>query len=196
MLKARRFRQRGASLLEVLITIVIVAFGLLGLAGLQSKVQLGEIESYQRAQAILLLSDMTERINTNRSQAASYIVASPVGTGDSQPASCTSLAVGPSRDLCEWSNALKGAGEQKSSGGVTANVGAMLGARGCITQVQAPDPTPGICTPGIYLVDVAWQGMHRTAASAIICGQGSYGADDAYRRVISSQIVVGLPACT
>lgn len=192
MLKARRFRQRGASLLEVLITIVIVAFGLLGLAGLQSKVQLGEIESYQRAQAILLLSDMTERINTNRSQAASYIVASPVGTGDSQPASCTSLAVGPSRDLCEWSNALKGAGEQKSS----ANVGAMLGARGCITQVQAPDPTPGICTPGIYLVDVAWQGMHRTAASAIICGQGSYGADDAYRRVISSQIVVGLPACT
>lgn len=196
MLKARRFRQRGASLLEVLITIVIVAFGLLGLAGLQSKVQLGEIESYQRAQAILLLSDMTERINTNRSQAASYIVASPVGTGDSQPASCTSLAVGPSRDLCEWSNALKGVGEQKSSGGATANVGAMLGARGCITQVQAPDPTPGICTPGIYLVDVAWQGMHRTAASAIICGQGSYGADDAYRRVISSQIVVGLPACT
>lgn len=194
MLKARRFRQRGASLLEVLITMVIVAFGLLGLAGLQSKVQLGEIESYQRAQAILLLSDMTERINTNRSQAASYIVASPVGTGDSQPASCTSLAVGPSRDLCEWSNALKGAGEQKSSGGVTANVGAMLGARGCITQVQAPDPTPGICTPGIYLVDVAWQGMHRTAASAIICGQGSYG-NDAYRRVISSQIVVGLPAC-
>ena len=195
MLKARRFRQRGASLLEVLITIVIVAFGLLGLAGLQSKVQLGEIESYQRAQAILLLSDMTERINTNRSQAASYIVASPVGTGDSQPASCTSLAVGPSRDLCEWSNALKGVGEQKSSGGATANVGAMLGARGCITQVQAPDPTPGICTPGIYLVDVAWQGMHRTAASAIICGQGSYG-NDAYRRVISSQIVVGLPACT
>lgn len=191
MLKARRFRQRGASLLEVLITIVIVAFGLLGLAGLQSKVQLGEIESYQRAQAILLLSDMTERINTNRSQAASYIVASPVGTGDSQPASCTSLAVGPSRDLCEWSNALKGAGEQKSS----ANVGAMLGARGCITQEQAPDPTPGICTPGIYLVDVAWQGMYRTAASAIICGQGSYG-NDAYRRVISSQIVVGLPACT
>ena len=195
MLKARRFRQRGASLLEVLITIVIVAFGLLGLAGLQSKVQLGEIESYQRAQAILLLSDMTERINTNRSQAASYIVASPVGTGDSQPASCTSLAVGPSRDLCEWSNALKGVGEQKSSGGATANVGAMLGARGCITQVQAPDPTPGVCTPGIYLVDVAWQGMHRTAASAIICGQGSYG-NDAYRRVISSQIVVGLPACT
>ena len=196
MLKARRFRQRGASLLEVLITIVIVAFGLLGLAGLQSKVQLGEIESYQRAQAILLLSDMTERINTNRSQAASYIVASPVGTGDSQPASCTILAVGASRDLCEWSNALKGVGEKKSSGGVTANMGAMLGARGCITQEQAPDPTPGICTPGIYLVDVAWQGMHRTAASAIICGQGSYGADDAYRRVISSQIVVGLPACT
>lgn len=192
MLNAQRFHQRGVSLLEVLVTILIVAFGLLGLAGLQSKMQLAEFESYQRAQAILLLSDMTERINTNRSQAASYIFANPVGTGDSQPASCTSLAVGSSRDLCEWSNALKGVGEQKSS----ANVGAMLGARGCITQVQAPDSTPGVCTPGIYLVDVAWQGMRRTATSAIICGQGSYGADEAYRRVISSQIVVGLPACS
>ncbi len=192
MLNARRFHQRGVSMLEVLVTILIVAFGLLGLAGLQSMVQLAEFESYQRAQAILLLSDMTERINANRLQAASYILDNPIGTGDSQPVSCITLAVGSSRDLCEWSNALKGVREQKSS----ANLGAMLGARGCITQVQAPDSTPGICTPGIYLVDVAWQGMRRTATPAISCGQGSYGSDEAYRRVISSQIVVGLPACS
>jgi type IV pilus assembly protein PilV len=70
----------------------------------------------------------------------------------------------------------------------------MLGARGCITQVQAPDPTAGTCTPGIYLVSVAWQGMNKTTASANVCGKDLYGTDS-YRRVISKQTVVGLPSC-
>lgn len=192
MLKPRPFQdkhQHGTSLLEVLIAIVILAFGLLGVASLQSKIQLSEIESYQRAQAILVLSDMTDRINTNRLQAASYVSASAIGTGDSQPATCTGAA-GPTRDLCEWSNALKGASEKKSS----TNVGAMAGARGCITQVQAPDSTTGLCTPGIYRVAVAWQGMHPIVVPAVTCGKDLYGTDT-YRRVISSQITVGLPSC-
>ena len=194
MLKSRLVRtqrQHGITLLEVLITIIILAFGLLGLAGLQSKIQLVELESYQRAQAILVLADMTERIKLNNSQAASYVSGGTIGTGDSQPASCTALAVGPSRDTCEWSNALKGASETYSS----ANVGAMAGALGCITQLQAPDPTTGICTPGIYLVSVAWQGLVPTAASSNACGNGSYGTDETFRRVISSQITVGLTSC-
>lgn len=183
-------RQRGTSLLEVLITIVILAFGMLGLAGLQSKIQLAEMESFQRAQAILLLSDMIERINANRGNAASYLAASVVGAGDTQPADCTALAVGASRDICEWSNALKGASEKMDS----ANTGAMLGGRGCVTQVQAPDPTAGVCRPGVYRVTVVWQGMNPTTASLLTCGQGSY-TPDTTRRVISSQITVGLPGC-
>ena len=57
--------QYGATMIEVLITIVILAFGLLGLVGLQAKVQLADFESYQRAQAVVLLSDMVDRINAN-----------------------------------------------------------------------------------------------------------------------------------
>ncbi|MDP3678960.1 MAG: prepilin-type N-terminal cleavage/methylation domain-containing protein, partial [Methylotenera sp.] len=56
--------QRGALLLEVLVTIVILAIGLLGLAGLQAKLQSSEMESYQRAQALILLNDMASRIAT------------------------------------------------------------------------------------------------------------------------------------
>lgn len=178
-------------MLEVLVSMIILAIGLLGLASFQSKAQLGEQESYQRAQAILLLSDMGDRISANRAQAASYVSGATVGTGDSQPASCLGLAVGPNRDLCEWSKALKGAGEQKS----TVNVGAMLGARGCITQLQASDPTPGVCTPGIYQVAIAWQGLHQTIAPAITCGQGSYGGNEKLRRVISIQVSAGLMGC-
>lgn len=184
--------QLGSSMIEVLVTIVILAFGLLGLAGLQMKVQNSEMESYQRAQALVLLNDMVERINGNRASAASYVVATPVGTGDAQPASCTGLAAGAPRDACEWSNALKGSAE--TAGG--SKVGAMIDARGCIDLVQAPNSATGVCTPGIYEVAVAWQGLAGTAASAKTCAQGFYGADDSARRVISARITVGLPSCS
>ena len=177
--------------MEVLVTLVILAFGMLGLAGMQAKIQLAEMESYQRAQGLLLLSDMTERISANRAQAASYVSAATFGTGDSQPASCAAMAAGSAFDLCEWSNSLKGASEKTGS----ANAGAMIGARGCVAQVQVPDLTAGVCAPGIYLVTVTWQGLHKTAAPALPCAVGEYG-DDNYRRAVSSRISIGLPSCS
>src|SRR4051794_5784807 len=127
-------QQHGVTLIEVLVTIVILAFGLMGLAGLQSKLDLGMIESYQRAQAIVLLTNLAERVTANRANAAAYVLTDTLGTGDSQPEDCSTVAAGAARDLCEWSNALKGSFEVKSS----ANVGAMTDARGCVTEIQAP----------------------------------------------------------
>ncbi len=177
--------QAGTTLIEVLVTIIILTFGLLGLAGLQAKVQLAEIESYQRAQAIALLSDMAERINTNRAQAASYVVDS---IGDQACADADGTLVG--NDLSQWCNALRGAAEKMGGN----DVGAMAGARGCITEIRAADATAGICTPAIYQVSVAWQGMNKTAAPAVSCGEGAYGVDS-YRRAISTRVVLGLPGC-
>lgn len=181
--------QTGFSLIEVLVTIIILTVGLLGLAGLQARIHIAEMESYQRAQALVLLNDMLERINANRANAASYITAGPLGTGDAQPASCTGVAAGPARDLCEWSNDLKGAAEKSG-----ANVGAMIDGRGCVIQVQAPNATAGVCLPGIYKISVAWQGMAATSVSADTCAQGLYG-NDALRRVVSAQATVGLTSC-
>jgi type IV pilus assembly protein PilV len=181
---------RGTSLVEVLVTLAILAFGLLGIAGLQTKIGVAEMESYQRAQAVLALSQMTERMNANTAQAAAY-VANGVGTGDAQPADCTGIAQGPNRDLCEWSNTLKGAAEQSGA----ANVGGMAGALGCITQVQPANPALGVCTAGVYQVSVAWQGLVATATPALACGAGSYGANDAYRRVITATVSVPTTSC-
>lgn len=181
-------------MLEVLVTIVILAFGMLGLAGLQSKIFTSEMESYQRAQAVVLMNDMVERINANRNAAASYVLTpatATLGTGDTQPTDCTTVAAGIARDQCEWSNALKGAAE---TSGAT-KVGGMIGALGCVSQVQAQNAAAGVCTPGIYMVSVAWQGLNATRTPSATCGQGSFGGDDRFRRVVSARVSIGLPSC-
>lgn len=176
-------------MLEVLITVVILAFGLLGLATLQSKMQLAEVESYQRSQGVVLLNNMLEMIYANHTNASDYVTGVSIGTGDTQPASCTGVAFGANRDICEWSNALKGAAEKDST---NADVGAMIGAHGCITLIQAEDTTPGVCNPGIYRVSVIWQGLHPTAAPSLVC-PGDVA--DASLRSLSSEITVGLSTC-
>ena len=60
----------GYVLLEVLVTIVILVFGLLGLAGFQLRTSVAEHEAYQRVQGLILVQDMTERIYANRANAA------------------------------------------------------------------------------------------------------------------------------
>jgi type IV pilus assembly protein PilV len=184
-------RQDGTSLIEVLVTMVVLAFGLLGIAAFQAKAQVGNIESYQRAQAVVLLQDLGARIAGNPSAAASYVTATPLGTSDAQPDDCSTVAAGAARDKCEWSHALKGAAELDG----TTKAGAMAGARGCVAELQAKDDSAGVCRPGLYQVTVAWQGMHPTKAPALACGKDLYGADT-NRRAISIQVAIGVPHCT
>jgi type IV pilus assembly protein PilV len=183
---------RGSSLVEVMVTLTILAFGLLGVAGLQTKVGVAEMESYQRAQALLALSQMTERLSANTAQATSYVSNTPVGSGDAQPTDCSGIAPGANRDLCEWSNTLKGTTESSAAGASTGGLG---GGRGCITQVQPPNPAPGVCAAGIYQVSVAWQGTAPTAIAVLGCAAGQYGANDAYRRVIATAVYVPTTSC-
>jgi type IV pilus assembly protein PilV len=185
-------KSTGFTLLEVLITIVILAFGLLGLVGLQTRMHLTEVEAYQRAQATLLLADMSERMSTNRTVVSQYGADGAtvtLGTGVDDTANCAVATAGPARDMCEWSEALKGASETKSG----SNLGAMIGARGCIQRLQASDaPT---CTPAIYRVTVAWQGLQATVAPSLACGQNSYGGNDALRRAIPVDVVMPQLSC-
>lgn len=162
--------QRGTSMIEVLVTLVILSIGLLGLAGLQARLQVSEMEAYQRAQALILLDDMASRIAANRANAASYVTAGYAVGG------CpTTTTTQQQRDAAEWCTALQGAAE--ISGG---NVGAMVGGRGCV------DVLPG-GLPGEYLVTVAWQGLTPIVAPAATCGAGSYGADT-YRRTVTTVV--------
>ena len=180
-----RLRQRGTGLVEVLVSIIIVAIGLLGLAGLQNRMQASEMESYQRSQALVLLDDMASRIATNRAQAASYVTtaADAVGAG----MTCPPLVATPTRqqiDSAAWCTALQGAAERV--GGVSA--GAMVGGRGCVESLPNNE----------YLITVAWQGLTPLSAppAGVACGQSLYNdaaqcADDRCRRVVTTLVRIG-----
>jgi len=172
-------RQHGVTLLESLLTIFILAFGILGLANLAAKMQTVEVESYARSQALILLEDMAARLSAHRSIAATYITTSPLGTGDTQPTDCSGTALGTARDQCEWSRALKG--NTELSGGSA--VGAMIDGRGCVEQLAGVDPPS-------YRITVAWQGLSPTIAPGVGCGQGLYGPDDALRRTVVKVVSV------
>jgi type IV pilus assembly protein PilV len=153
------------------------------LAGLQLKVQAAEDESYQRAQAILLVQDMINRLSANRADAASYVVTTGsggfVGTGDSFSA-CDPTSSRSQQDLCEWSAALKGSAERSAGG---ASLGAMLDARGCVEQVST--------NPLVLRVSVAWQSRATLSAPSLVCGQGLYSSEP-QRRAIAG--IVSVPS--
>ena len=174
--------QRGATLLEALVTLVIIAFGLLGLVGLQSRMQASEMEAYQRSQALILLNDMANRIAINRRAASSYVTTAPIGAGGTCPAASGSRQ---QIDAAEWCNALQGAAEVSGSN----RMGAVIGGRGCVEDMGNNE----------YLITIAWQGLMPISAppDGVACGKGLYeeGEDrcknDVCRRTVTTLVRIG-----
>lgn len=167
-------RPRGFTLLEVLIAIVVFAFGILGLARLQMKTSLASTEAAQRTQAIQLVQDMVDRINSNRRNAAAYVQADEVVAAGAVE-DCAAQPAGAARDLCQWTNLLRGA----SAADAGAQLGSVLGARGCIRPLL---DAAGTAIERSYVVAIAWQGLVPTAPPENTCGQGQFD-DENKRRV-------------
>ena len=196
-------------MIEILVALLILTVGLLGLVGMQAMAQRAEVESYQRAQAMVLLNDIVDRINTNRKAATCYaitdgstgvpFIGAPATTGGTYPTgsfSCPTMATLPDAvaraalDVKLIEQMMLGAAEAKSG----ASVGAMIGARACIGFDSLAKA---------YTVAIAWQGLTRTfspagwssatnPAIARNCALNKYGsgADDAQRRVIWTTVMV------
>lgn len=185
-----RASTRGFVLLEVLISILILAFGLLGLAKLQASTRQLEMESYQRAQAVVLLQDMVSRLSANMKAAGCYAIsdintgAPFLGTGATAPTTCaagsgtTAQQQTAAQDLADWNNMLLGSSELGSSG----KEGAMIGARGCVSYDSLNN---------VYVVAVVWQGLMATAPpKGLSCATGQYQPTDNSRRAVSAVVRV------
>lgn len=195
---------RGFSMLEILVTILILMLGLLGLAGLQTRAHTAELESYQRAQALILASKIVDAIRSNRRTAQCFAVTNPTAgtpfagaaaTGHAGTPSCAASTAAENtladNTFTEWDLALQGAAETKSG----ASVGAMIGARGCVSYdatTELIDPATGGITSGtgLYTAAVAWQGLNDTIAPTVNCANGLYGSE-LKRRVVTMSFRIG-----
>ena len=182
---------KGFSLLEVLISMFVLALGLLGLAGLQTRVSVAEMESYQRTQALILVQNMVDRIATNGSalradvgHGSLALYTTVLNSSDVGGIAQNCTGTGAALDLCEWGNQIAGVSEKNGS---SQNIGTLTNGRGCIRQPDATDPY-------LYLVVVSWQGRIASKAppSQIDCGSGT-GSGTADYTADNKRRVVALP---
>lgn len=174
-----KYGQKGFTLIEVMVAILVLAVGLFGMAGMHARVLNGQFDAYQRAQAMQLAQDMVNRIRANPGPART-------GAYDGQtlglaPAICNDNGAGAANDLACWNEVLRGINISDANNQL---VGSMIGARGCIDRIS------GSATSEVVLrVTVAWQGMTPTAAPSVACGANQYGVD-ALRRAISIDVAL------
>ena len=169
--------QQGVGMIELMVAILISAFGLLGYIGLQARSAALELESYQRSQALVLLQDIVSRINANRVDVSDYASADLFGSGSLED--CAALS-GSKLDLCEWANLLRGNAETRGGN----RIGSMTGARGCIRQAAG--------TSDRLLISIAWQGLASSAGATNDCGKGDSFPDETLRRAVSASVCVAL----
>ena len=107
-------KNAGFTLIEILIAVVVLAVGLLGLAGLQATSLRNNQSAYNRSQATQLAYDLADRMRANFAGKAAYTAILPLSSA-TEKTNClptTLLASGCSytemaeNDLFEWNLAV------------------------------------------------------------------------------------------
>lgn len=185
-------RCRGATMMEVLVSVFVLSIGVLGVAGLQVTSKRSNFEATQRVTAAALAQDIVERMRSNPAELGTYTNAGAGRTiiGTSMPAVDCSTDCGPitlaQYDLYELEQAANGVAEQSAGN----NVGGLTLPTTCIT---GPDGGPGV-----YSVAIAWRGMTKLSNPVTdACGGGSGKYDsaggteiDVYRRILVMPVFI------
>lgn len=179
-----RIQQRGFSLLELLVALVVFSIGFLAVAGLQTVSKQANYEGVQRTSASQIAQGLLEDIRMNGDAADVYRTAGEIGGGSrgSEPApncrtgtECNS-AQKAAHDLWFW--------EQVLDGNLETNAGAGTG--GLMMPALCVDG-PAVGGAGIYRVTIAWRGTASiTNAVNNACGTatGNYGGENQFRRIM------------
>lgn len=179
-----RCTQRGFSLVEMLVALVVFSVGLLAIAGLQTMSKQANFEALQRTAASQIAYGLLENMRVNGDAIDVYIGAGDLGGGSrgAEPApNCAGNAVcnavqKATHDLWFWEQVLDGNLEMSGNAGAGGLVMPAL----CVNG-----PAGG--GAGIYTVTVAWRGtasMTNNTANACGAAAGNFGANMEFRRIM------------
>ena len=181
-------RQRGVTLIDAMIGLVIFSVGLLALASLQTISKHSNFEAIQRSYAAEMAYDLFERIRMNSSNAtirAEYVNAYKTINSEITATDCTTTQCDnqqlASWDLENWRQSLIGSSEQKGA----TNVGGLINPVACLETTAVADPPGGVEAT----LTIVWQGQTALpdTHAANTCGAGNYDGtpgDNAYRRIL------------
>ena len=175
---------RGFSLLEMLVALMVFSIGLLAIAGLQTVSKQANFEAVQRTAASQIAYGLLEDMRTNGDAVAVYLAAGDLGNGSHAVEPAPNCMAGAecnadqkaAHDLWFW--------EQILDGNFETNAGAGTGGLMLPTMCVA-GPADGIA--GMYRVTVTWRGT-ASIQNAVnnLCGaaSGNYGAGSEFRRIM------------
>lgn len=98
-------RQSGTSMMEVVVSLLVLSFGMLGMAGVQSVSLRGNQNAYYRTMATTFTADMIERMVANKSavDTGGYDDATGAATANCfTTTGCTSTQMA-AQDVLDWS---------------------------------------------------------------------------------------------
>jgi type IV pilus assembly protein PilV len=150
-------RSEGFSLVEVLVALVILAIGMLGIASLYVESLRAGRSALLRSQAVILVSDMADRIRANPAGKAAYTkgeddTGTLNATCNAATAGCTSAQMA-ARDIALWQQVVDDRNDDPAAGRL-----ALPNGRGTIVV----DTTT---TPATYVVTVSWAETGETTPS-------------------------------
>jgi type IV pilus assembly protein PilV len=169
--------QSGSSLLEVLISVVVLSLGSLGVAGLQVTSKHATNDAHQRLLATYLANDIIERMRNNPSALATYAgeavggntIASEPSPDCSTSSQCNAAQLAQ-HDRWAWEQAIDGVTIQSGSN----KAGGVLKPKGCISNNN-----------GNVQVTVSWHGLNVLSdAGGTANGDANCGAVSAHRRQV------------
>lgn len=99
-------QDKGFTLIEVLIAVLVLGIGALGLAGMQATSLRSNHQAYLRSQATLLAHEMIDRMRANRAGVAAYDSNTPERIGSCNSDSGCLPEQMAKNDLWEWQQSI------------------------------------------------------------------------------------------
>ena len=127
-------KQKGFSLIEVMVAFFVLAGGILGMSSLMANSVKGNQSAYYRTQAVTLAQDMAGRMRANREENYNYSTGGGAGAGGCYGNNACNSAALAADDYGEWEALVTGSlplGEGVICQDTSPDDGTGVGADGC-----------------------------------------------------------------